>query len=61
MNVNDDVGILYARVALVFIASELAPTGIEAGRAYAYTIGQHSGAGQAFRRYNARLDRDKPD
>ncbi|AZO83211.1 hypothetical protein BOO88_13200 [Stutzerimonas stutzeri] len=25
------------------------------------TTGQHTGAGQAFRRYNARLDRDKPD
>ncbi len=25
------------------------------------TTRQHSGAGQAFRRYNARLDRDKPD
>ncbi|CAI9008709.1 hypothetical protein EMIT051CA3_90228 [Pseudomonas chlororaphis] len=24
-------------------------------------IGQYTGAGQAFRRYNARLDRDKPD
>jgi hypothetical protein len=24
-------------------------------------IGQHMGAGQAFRRYNAHLDRDKPD
>ncbi|MDP9657697.1 UNVERIFIED_ORG: hypothetical protein J2W87_005654 [Pseudomonas putida] len=26
MDVNDDAGILYARVALVFIASKLAPT-----------------------------------
>jgi hypothetical protein len=25
------------------------------------TTRQHTGAGQAFRRYNARLDRDKPD
>ncbi|MVW86575.1 hypothetical protein EI969_11610 [Pseudomonas sp. PB101] len=32
MHVNDDAGILYARVALVFIASRLAPTGMEAGQ-----------------------------
>ncbi|WP_414928875.1 hypothetical protein [Pseudomonas sp. IT-P74] len=25
------------------------------------TTRQHTGAGQAFHRYNARLDRDKPD
>jgi hypothetical protein len=27
----------------------------------AAATGQHTGAGQAFRRYNARLDRDKRD
>jgi hypothetical protein len=27
----------------------------------AVATGQRTGAGHAFRRYNARLDRDKPD
>ena len=61
MDVNDDAGILYARVALMFIASKLAPTGIEACQACSKHHLAAQGAGWAFHRYNARLDRDKPD
>ncbi len=34
MDVNDDAGILNARVALTLIASRLAPTGLRTGQAF---------------------------